>query len=352
MYRSIVRPVLFKFDPESAHHLILKLCASPLARVAARTLYSFEDARLSQSLFGLQFANPIGLAAGFDKNCEAAKFLAALGFGHLELGTVTAKPQEGNPRPRIFRIPENEALINRMGFPSHGAEVVRERLLTLRQGRIGAVLGINIGKSKVQPIDTALEDYLFSFRTLSDLGDYYVLNVSSPNTPELRKLQERSRLEELFRGVLEVNKGKKPLLVKISPDLTYAELDQILECVVSFSISGVIATNTTLSREGLVSVVDQAGGLSGKPLQQKSLELVRHLSAKTKGAIPIIGVGGVSTAEAAYAMLKAGASLIQLYTGLIYEGPAVVKQLKTGLLTLMDRDGVGNIREIIGIERS
>lgn len=280
MYKSLIRPLLFTLDPESAHELAMSLGRSARYRVvqkALQALFAFEDPRLEVEVFGIKFSNPIGLAAGFDKECRALPLFSALGFGHIEAGTITAESQEGNPRPRIFRYSSDRALINRMGFPSLGAEAAFCNLGSLPPERFDSVLGINIGKTKAVPIEEAELDYLRSFERLKEFGKYFVLNVSSPNTPELRKLQEPERLLALFKKVAEANDGDKPILVKLAPDLTDQELKEALDVCMSAGVAGVIATNTTFSRDRLSVETEEIGGLSGAPLRERSLEVVAKI---------------------------------------------------------------------------
>lgn len=351
MYQSLFSPLLFRLDPETAHHLMLRSCRladTAVIRGIIRRHFALEESCLSCERFGLRFANPIGLAAGFDKNAEIVRVLAALGFGFLELGSITGQAQPGNPRPRIFRYPQQRALINRMGFPSEGADVVAARLAVLR-GQAGLPpIGINLGKTKSVPLDEALSDYLYTFERVQQYADYVALNVSSPNTPELRKLQERPRLEALFRGVQEHNRRKVPLLIKIAPDLELRDLDDVLDCCLACNVAGIIATNTTFSREGLPSGVTETGGLSGEPLRQKSLEMVAYIYSRTQGALPIVGVGGVSTAQHAFDLIAAGASLIQLYTALVYEGPSLVRRIKSELAVLLRERGLNSLDQLVG----
>ena len=351
MYTTFLRPVLFKLDSERAHHLALG-GAQVAKRLGLRPLiehlFAFEDAALSSSCFGLPFKNPIGLAAGFDKNVQAVEMLAALGFGFIEIGSITGRQQPGNPTPRIFRFPPDQAIINRMGFPSDGADAVAPRLARVRQSPRLPILGVNLGKTKAVALDEALDDYLYTFARVKNYADYVVLNVSSPNTPELRKLQERPRLEALFQGVKKDNQRGIPILVKIAPDLDRQQLEEILDCCLCSGVSGIIATNTTSSREGLTTSTQETGGLSGAPLRKKSLEMVRFIYRATQGRVPIVGVGGVFSGRDAFELLQAGASLIQLYTGLVYEGPGLVRKVKSELLTLMKESGVSGLKELIG----
>ena len=329
VYERLVRPFLFSLDAETAHHLTIALLkqASHID-IALRVLRTFQPAPQPKTLFGLTFPNPIGLAAGLDKNGVALSAWAALGFGFIEIGTVTAKAQPGNPKPRIFRLPEQRALINRLGFNNDGADAVAERLRGLRaRKRWPAVpVGINIGKSRTTPLTEAVDDYLYSFRLLHDAADYITLNVSSPNTPGLRELQEPDRLSELLHAFrAESSAAGKPLLVKISPDVSPAELEAIIGVCEENSVAGIIATNTTLDHSSIPPQLNQPGGLSGAPLRERSTALVREIA--TRSAIPVIASGGISDAESARGKFQAGAQLIQLYTGLVYRGPALLREI-------------------------
>jgi dihydroorotate dehydrogenase len=332
VYEKIVRPLLFSVDPERAHHLTMELLrrASHL-NFALRLLQHFQPSAKPKTVFGLTFPNPIGLAAGIDKNGEALPALAALGFGFLEIGTVTSKGQPGNPKPRIFRYPEQQALINRLGFNNDGADIVANRLRywheTNRWPRVP--VGINIGKSKVTPLEEAPADYLHSFRRLQKFADYVVLNVSSPNTPGLRSLQARDAFITLLRAIREENRGGKPVLVKISPDLSVAELEEIIATCEENQIAAVIATNTTLDHSVIPSHRDETGGLSGAPLREKSTAVVRTIAARS--AIPVIGCGGIFDAESAREKIEAGAVLLQVYTGFIYRGPGLLREIAESL---------------------
>jgi dihydroorotate dehydrogenase len=300
------------------------------------------------SVAGLTFSNPVGLAAGLDKNAELLGLWSGLGFGHIELGTVTAQAQPGNPKPRIFRYRSDSALINRMGFPSEGADTVAIRLAAMKSSlKTLPPIGINIGKSKVTDIDRAIDDYLYSFKKLSALADYVTVNVSSPNTPGLRQLQERDRLSALLTALQEVNGDKKPIFVKVAPDLSFSAIDELIECCDVTGVSGLIATNTTLSREGLSVATDEAGGLSGVPLRQKSLEVVTFIGSRLKGRMSLIGVGGISDYGQVLDMLAAGASAVQLYTALIYEGPGIVTAISRGLTKFMDDNRCDSLNEAI-----
>jgi dihydroorotate dehydrogenase len=333
LYERRVRPILFSLGPETAHHLAVGgLRLSARLPFALHALRSFRPAPKPRTMFGLTFPNPVGLAAGFDKNGVALPALAALGFGFVEIGTVTAKPQRGNPRPRIFRYPEQQALINRLGFNNDGADAIASRLGALRRsGRWpGIPVGINIGKSKVTPIEDAAEDYLFSFRLLHEFADYLVLNVSSPNTPGLRSLQERDALEQLLRVIHKKNQiTRKPVLLKIAPDLSLSDLEQILAACEQNGIAGIIATNTTLDHAAIPAALDQAGGLSGLPLRERSTGLVRAITARSR--LPVIASGGITDAASAREKLEAGAQLLQVYTGYVYRGPGLLREIVEGL---------------------
>lgn len=333
------RPLLFRLDPERAHGLTLGLLrlVGVIPPLCGLLRFVFRVPQHPVDLFGLHFSNPVGLAAGYDKDGLAWKGLASLGFGHLEIGTVTRLPQKGNPRPRLFRLVEDQGLINRMGFPGRGAEFVRRRLTKGRRGNL--VLGVNLGKNKDTPLENSAHDYLELMRTFAPLADYLAINVSSPNTVGLRRLQGRQELDhllsELFKESLslDLKMGRHvPLLVKLAPDLTAEELEDALEVLLHYGVDGVIATNTTLSRSGLASTLgSETGGLSGSPLHTRSLEMVTAIYKLTGGKLPIIGVGGIDSPERARAMLDAGASLVQVYTGLIYQGPGLVKKIVSGL---------------------
>lgn len=325
MYK-LIKALLFKLDPETAHHLALRLGKITNATGLISLIKKIYDVQENKvEVLGLNFKNPIGLAAGFDKDCEIYPLLEALGFSHIEVGTVTPKPQSGNPRPRIFRYAEEQALINRMGFPSKGLEHLKKQIESL--GERSSVLGINIGKNKDTPIEKAKDDYIRCFQELEHLGDYFAVNVSSPNTPDLRKLQEKDLLQDLFLSLKSVSKLNKPILIKIAPDLSEGELDEIIEVALDCKCSGLILTNTTISRETLKTKTDEAGGLSGKPLKDLSLKVLQSVVQKTAGQIPLISVGGIFNREDLIERLNNGASLVQVYTGLIYEGPGIVKLL-------------------------
>jgi dihydroorotate dehydrogenase len=329
-YERFVRPLLFSLDPETAHHFALGALrrAPPLV---LRALKRFQPASNPVTLFGLTFPNPIGLAAGFDKNGIALPAWAALGFGFVEVGTVTARAQPGNPRPRIFRYREQQALINRLGFNNDGADMIANRLRQLREsGRWPAIpVGVNIGKSKLTPVDQSPDDYLHSFRRLRNFADYFVLNISSPNTPGLRSLQEPELLSMLLRAVADENRTAKPILVKIAPDLSLNELGDILTTCEQFQVAGIVATNTTTGHSVIPPSRDQTGGLSGAPLRERSTALVREI--RKRSTIPIIASGGILDAESAREKIEAGAQLLQLYTGYIYRGPGLIREIAANL---------------------
>jgi len=336
MYKSFIKPVLFLFDPEWVHHTVFATLKAvnriPGMGSLIRTFYQVKDKRLERKLFGLTFPNPVGLAAGFDKDAKLFQELFNFGFGFIEIGTLTPKPQLGNPKKRLFRLPEDQGLINRMGFNNEGVEVAVDRLKKNKNVLIGG----NIGKNKVTPNEEAVSDYVYCFEALFPYVDYFVVNVSSPNTPNLRALQDKEPLTHLLQTLKTLNLKKpdpKPILLKIAPDLTDEQLMDIIDIITSVNIEGVIATNTTLSREGLLSQQKtEMGGLSGKPVADRSTEVIRFLSEKSNKAFPIIGVGGIHSPQDAIDKLEAGASLVQLYTGFIYEGPALIKKINKAIL--------------------
>ena len=330
LYRNLIRPLFFSVDPERVHHFAIGCLevAGPMMRFFAPRL----DARLGRHVFGVHFPSPVGLAAGFDKNAVALAGWEALGFGFAEVGTITAKAQPGNPQPRLFRLPELEAVINRLGFNNEGAETIARRLENLRaEGRWPSIpVGVNLGKSKVTPLEEATADYVTSFRRLRGLGDYFVLNVSSPNTPGLRKLQDKAALEELLGAVQAENNGAVPLLLKIAPDLEWSAIEEILALVEAHKLSGLIVTNTTIDHSSVPEARRQQGGLSGKPLRERSFEVLKFVVAQTR--LPVIAVGGIGSADEALRRLDAGAALIQIYTALVYEGPALIYSIHDALL--------------------
>lgn len=342
LYRNLLRPLIFRIgsgDPEEAHEKVMdalvRLGESPRIRAAIRAFCSVSSPRLEKTVFGVRFPNPVGLAGGFDKNGIAIQGLAALGFGYLEVGSVTHHPQPGNPRPRVFRLPQEQALINRFGFNNEGAEALAGRLARL--GNSPVPLGISLGKSKVTPLEEAVDDYLFSFRALYAFGDYFAVNVSSPNTPGLRQLQDRDALDTLLSALNEESHrmagagAPRPILVKVAPDLEWDALDDLLDVCTRRQVSGIIATNTTLSRSGVHHpVANEAGGLSGAPLCGRALKVVQHIRRQLP-RLPIIGTGGILEPSDALAMLDNGADLVQIYTGLIYSGPLLVRDINRHL---------------------
>jgi len=337
MYKIIIRKLFFLFDAEKVHHftfwLLKILFKIPFTSSIVKFNYRVENKKLERNLFGLKFKNPVGLAAGFDKNANMFDELSNFGFGFVEIGTVTPKPQDGNPKKRIFRLIQDNAIINRMGFNNDGVETVVERL---KNKKTDILIGGNIGKNKITPNDKAVEDYIICFEALFNVVDYFVVNVSSPNTPNLRDLQEKKPLTNLLNRLQDENNLKskrKPILLKIAPDLTDSQLLDIIEIVSVTKIDGVIATNTTISREGLQSYdKNETGGLSGKPLSKRSTEVIRFLTERSNKAFPIIGVGGIHYTQDAIDKIEAGADLIQLYTGFIYEGPGLIKKINKALM--------------------
>ncbi|PSB15775.1 dihydroorotate dehydrogenase (quinone) [filamentous cyanobacterium Phorm 46] len=371
IYQSSVRPLLFsvlKTDAEWLHNRtlqVLELAARNQSNPATSQILSrlqkslgVQDSRLEQSLWGLSFQNPVGLAAGFDKNGVAADIWANFGFGFAELGTVTCQPQPGNPQPRLFRLTQDSAALNRMGFNNQGAVAMAARFQAAQHNPQSSFpLGINLGKSKVTPLEEAAADYLESFKLLKDWGDYFVVNVSSPNTPGLRSLQDADQLSTILSVLQQENQGIKPILVKIAPDLEPEAIVSILDLAKTYQLAGIIATNTTIRRDGLKTqilretgkpIAEEAGGISGIPVQVRSTEVIRFISKYTKGELPIIGVGGIFTAEDAWEKITAGASLIQVYTGWVYEGPWMVRRILQGLLQKLEEHGFNSISEAIG----
>ncbi|HEY9643595.1 MAG TPA: quinone-dependent dihydroorotate dehydrogenase [Coleofasciculaceae cyanobacterium] len=370
IYKSLLRPVLFsglKVDPEQAHQQTLSLLnwlAQHESNVVASHLRqkiqqscALHHPSLEQQLWGLLFANPVGLAAGFDKDGIVADFWSNFGFGFAELGTVTLHAQPGNAQPRLFRLQLDQAALNRMGFNNQGAAALAKRLQE-RGDRSPIPLGINLGKSKITPLEAAAADYLGSFRLLQTYGNYFVVNVSSPNTPGLRSLQATEQLEPIFSALQQENSSKKPILVKIAPDLEWEAIAAVLELAQTYQLAGIIATNTTIQRDHLKTqviattgkpVAEEAGGISGAPLRQRSTEVIRFIYQQTQGNLPIIGVGGIFTAEDAWEKITAGASLLQVYTGWIYEGPWMVRRILAGLIQKLEAQGLSKISEAIGL---
>lgn len=371
IYQSSVRPLLFsvfKTDAEWLHNRtlqVLELAARNQSNPATSQILSrlqkslgVADSRLEQSLWGLSFQNPVGLAAGFDKNGVAADIWANFGFGFAELGTVTSQAQPGNPQPRLFRLTEDSAALNRMGFNNQGAAAMAARFQAAQhKPQSPFPIGINLGKSKVTPLEEAAADYLESFKLLKDYGDYFVVNVSSPNTPGLRSLQDAAGLSTILEDLQQENQGIKPILVKIAPDLTSEAIVSILDLAKTYQLAGIIATNTTIRRDGLKTqilretgkpIAEEAGGISGIPVRVRSTEVIRFIWEYTKGELPIIGVGGIFTAEDAWEKIAAGASLIQVYTGWVYEGPWMVRRILQGLLQKLEECGFNSISQAVG----
>jgi dihydroorotate dehydrogenase len=393
IYQTGIRPLLFsglKADPEWLHQQTIRVLSwlsqnrehDPQRWLyqQIQNTYCFDHPCLKQKLWGLELRNPVGLAAGFDKDGLAAGIWSGFGFGFAELGTVTLQPQPGNPRPRLFRLPLDWAALNRMGFNNQGAAAMAVRLEAMgarqavvtqaKQGnegcdsvlmtdRLSFPLGINLGKSKLTSLESAAADYLGSFRLLKDWGDYFVVNVSSPNTPGLRSLQATEQLEPILQVLQQENDQRKPILIKIAPDLEWEAIADILKLAQAYQLAGIIATNTTIRRDGLKTqiiqktgkpVTEEAGGISGAPLRQRSTEVIRFVYQQTQGNLPIVGVGGVFTAEDAWEKITAGASLVQVYTGWIYEGPAMVRRILEGLVQKLEEHGLTHINEAIGLK--
>ncbi len=341
MYKTIIRPILFKFQPETIHAFTFKILKTlsviPAAPFITKKIFQLNNAKLKRTVFGIDFPNPVGLAAGLDKDAELFDMLGYLGFGFIEIGTLTPEAQPGNPKPRAFRLKKDQALINRMGFNNQGLKSPIEKL---KRKKSKIIIGGNIGKNKITPNENAISDYEKGFESLFPYVDYFVVNVSSPNTPNLRELQEKEPLTKLLNKLQELNYNKKvqkPILLKIAPDLSFEQLDDIIEIVLETKTSGIVATNTTISRDELSYSEKEIaeignGGLSGKPLKNRSTEIIRYIVKKSNNAFPVIGVGGIMTTEDALEKLEAGASLIQLYTGFIYEGPALIKKINKALI--------------------
>ncbi len=341
-YKTLIRPSLLQLDPEDAHDRALRVTSllgrSKIALEAARAMFMVEDRRLKQTVFGIDFPNPVGLGAGYDKNALGMEFWPALGFGFVEIGSVTSRPQAGNPPPRLFRLVEARALINRMGFNNDGADAILSRVPPLPHA---IPLGVNVGKNRDVPLEQAAESYAETLTHFQGRADFFVLNVSSPNTPGLRKLQDRGLLDDLLARVPKVT----PVLLKLAPDLTFEQMDDTLALIQEHHVAGVVATNTTVDHPA-----PPEGGLSGAPLKARATECVRHIWRQTHGQIPIIGVGGIFNTADAYEKIRAGASLVEVWTGMIYEGPSIVRNINRGLLKLLDQDGFYSVAEAVGTE--
>jgi len=345
---DLAKPLLFQLSPETAHNLAhdgLALVDGTPIESALERAFTVDEERLRVSAFGGEFPNPVGVAAGFDKTARAPGALQSLGFGHVEVGGVTAEAQTGNPRPRAFRLVEDGAIINRMGLNNPGAAVVGERLA---ETDVAHPVGVNLGKSEEVPLEEAAEDYRATYDRVSGAGDFYVVNVSCPNSPGIRELQTRESMADIFAALTEA--GASPLLVKLSPDLPEPAVEDALELVEEYDLDGVVATNTTTDRPDGLSSPDRVeeGGLSGKPLESEATEMVRFVAERTD--VPIIGVGGVFTAADAYRKIRAGASLVQIYTGFIYRGPTIARDVNRGLATLLERDGFDSVEEAVGVD--
>lgn len=354
LYEQIVRRILFSMDPEDAHVRTMRMLAAAGAAfgVAAPWL-QVRDSRLSVDLFGLRFPNPVGLAAGLDKHAEAVNAWPRIGLGFVEIGTVTPLPQPGNPRPRLFRLREDRALVNRMGFNSEGADAVAQRLRHAGRGRVP--IGINVGKNRDTPNDAAAGDYRRAIATLRPWADYFVVNVSSPNTAGLRDLQRPAALRELVATAVDAaridNERRRPVLIKLSPDQADESLDETVDAIVAAGADGIIATNTTTARENLRSKnATETGGLSGAPLRDRANAICRRIYRRAGQRMPVVGVGGIFTAEDAYARIRSGATLVQVYTALIYEGPGLFARINRGLLRLLERDGLSRIQDAVGLD--
>lgn len=372
LYNNLLKPLLFRLDAETAHDRITTLLQiaghTPLAGRLLQALYGYAHPSLRVTVAGLAFSNPLGLAAGFDKRGTLIAPIGYLGFGHIEVGTVTPRPQSGNPRPRLFRLPEDAALINRLGFNSEGMVVLARRLRrswvvgdglwtdapqsTSHHPQSKIVVGVNIGKNRDTPLERAVEDYAAAFVALAPLSDYVTVNISSPNTPGLRRLHEREALAALLAELSALNRRlrrPRPLFLKVSPDETAAQLDEVIEASLAAGVSGFIAGNTTLHRPGLRSAArDESGGLSGRPLATRARAVLAYLWRSTGGRVPLIGVGGIFSAEDAYQAIRAGASLIQLYTGMVYRGPGIARDITCGLVELLRRDGFAGVADAVG----
>ncbi|WP_044641257.1 quinone-dependent dihydroorotate dehydrogenase [Risungbinella massiliensis] len=356
---SSLKKWIFRLDPEKAHHLTIQSLKWMQSQKIMRDLFTKQtktlDERLRVQLFGIDFANPVGLAAGFDKHANVYSGLASLGFGFIEVGTITPRPQAGNPQPRLFRSPADDAVINRMGFNNDGVAAAKKSFHSLP--RPDVPIGINLGKNKDTPNEEASKDYLIGLRELYLEGDYFVINISSPNTQGLRDLQEESALKELLDSIVSQRESlvketgrKRPLFVKLAPDLSDDQLGAAVETILAAGIDGIVATNTTLGRDGLTdpNVAAEAGGLSGKPVRDKSTEIIRKIYQITRGRIPIIGVGGIFTGKDAWDKIRAGADLVQVYTGMIYRGPYIAKYVNEELTKLLDQHQISSIRELVG----
>ena len=363
IYKTLIRPLLFRKDPEESHEMILAaLARAEIGSDLLDRFYRINDTRLNVRLGPLKFQNPVGLAGGFDKNAVAPKTIASFGFGFMEIGAITAQAQPGNPKPRLYRLPEDQALINRLGFNNEGSVAIAAKLEGMRSRGIWPriPLGMNIGRTKIVETKDAVADFVACFERLYPYGDFFTLNVSSPNTPNLRDLQEKNLLRDLLTAIQEKNRdlgthhglAAKPVFVKIPPDMEFSQVDEIMEVAVDTQLTGVVATNATaFMRENLKSRNGpEPGGLSGRPITGRVTEFVAHIFRQTGGGLPVIGVGGIFNAQDAYDKIRAGASAVQIYTGWIYEGPGAVKRINRGLCRLLERDGLKRISDAVGID--
>ncbi len=356
MLYPLIRPLLFRLDAERAHDAVTAMLRAasraPLLPRLIGALYAWDDPALAVEWAGLRFASPLGVAAGFDKRADLVDALALLGFSHVEVGTVTPRPQSGNPRPRLFRLPEDLALINRLGFNSPGMVAVAQALRARRAHNV--IVGVNIGKNRDTPLERAVEDYAATFVALAPLADYVAVNISSPNTPGLRRLHERAALEELLRELMRLNRTlphPRPIALKVSPDETPDQIEEVVRAGCEAGVAAFIAANTTLAREGLRSrPANETGGLSGRPLAPRARQVIRTIYRLTRGTPPVIGVGGIMNAKDAYLHIRAGARLIQLYTGMVYAGPAIARDIKRGLAHRLRRDGFTTVAEATGVD--
>lgn len=356
MYQKVLRPLFFRLDPEQAHNLAIRagksICASNFILDRLANVFRYEHSSLNQKVMGIEFPNPLGLAAGFDKNAEIIPLWHCLGFGFAEIGTVTPLGQPGNPKPRLFRLVEDGAILNRMGFNNDGAKEIAPRVVNIDDFPIG----INLGKQKETPLDRATDDYVKSFRLLKDKGSYFVINVSSPNTANLRDLQSTDYLQVILGAMASENQATKPILVKIAPDLPDADILGIVDLCLRYHVSGIIATNTTIARPDLKTTIlsngkkieEEKGGISGAPLKNRSTQVIQLIWQHSRGQIPIVGVGGIQSPEDAWEKLTAGASLLQIYTGLVYQGPGLIKTILKGITDRMEHHNLTNIRQVIG----
>lgn len=361
IYKSLIRPLVFRKDPEESHEMVLALLSRlEFLHRAVENFCNVDDPRLEVRMDGLTLPNPVGLAGGFDKNAVAPRMISAFGFGFIEVGAITAQAQPGNPKPRLYRLPEDEALINRLGFNNEGADAIALKLSRLRAGGGWPKIpvGMNIGRTKIVETKDAVQDFLSCFEKLFPHGDFFTLNVSSPNTPNLRDLQEKKLLKELLSAVQEKNRelaarartSAKPVFVKIAPDMEHPQIDEIIDVVEAVKLNGIVATNATaFMRENLKSFHRrEPGGLSGRPITAMVTSFIAHIYKITRGRLPIIGVGGIFNAADAYEKINAGANAVQIYTGWIYEGPGAVRRINRGLLKLLERDGLKNISHAVG----